>query len=121
MLDRSSYARIATLEEENRQLRIKLLEATRPKMSFPAAWGLSINESRILAAIIAGNGRFVSTERLFNALYGWGDPAVTIKNIHVFINRLRRKLPQEIVVISVRIAGYAVSVDGLKIIREATR
>jgi DNA-binding response OmpR family regulator len=120
--DKSPAVRIAELEEENRQLRIELLEATRPATTFPFEWNLSPNESRLLAALVAAKGRPVVTDRLFSIIYGRNEHAVTMKNLHVLVWKLRRKLkPIGADVFSRRETGYVLSTRGQRIVQDALK
>ena len=120
--DKSPAVRIAELEEENRQLRIELLEATRPATTFPFEWNLSPNESRLLAALVAAKGRPVATDYLFKIVYGRGEPTVSIKTLHVVVWKLRQKLkPLGAAVLSRRETGYVLGARGQRIVEDALK
>lgn len=117
--DKSPYVRIAELEEECRQLRIALLNAVRPPMQFPAEWGVTRNEGRILMALCGANGRVVSRDHLNYAIHAQN---LSEKNLDVYIYRLRGRLKRVgAKIICKPCFGWALDSAGLKTIREAAR
>ena len=100
--------RLAELEEEVRQLRALLA----PKVSTPGKWLLAPMEKVVFAAIAAGRGDFISSERIIAVMDGRrrapiGAPDITMRQ---YVLRLRRKLaPFGIVIESRQYYGYRLS------------
>lgn len=71
---------------------------------------LSVLELRLLAALLAADGRILSRDQLLDAIHGVGEADVTDRAIDVYVKRLREKLGDDPVepryVATVRGAGY---------------
>jgi len=71
---------------------------------------LSILELRLLAALLAADGRILSRDQLLDAIHGVGEADVTDRAIDVYVKRLREKLGDDPAaprfVATVRGAGY---------------
>lgn len=87
---------IDLLEEQVRQYR----EAAESTVPYPAEWGLTPKEARLIGALVRARGNAVSVPRLMVALYGL-EPDVEPKIVDVFVCKIRRKL---------RVAGVPVTV-----------
>ena len=75
------------LEEQVRQYR----EAAEATPLYPAAWGLTSKEAKLLGTLVRARGNTVSVPRLMVALYGL-EPDVEPKIIDVFVCKIRKKL-----------------------------
>jgi DNA-binding response OmpR family regulator len=71
---------------------------------------LSLLELRLLAALLAADGRILSRDQLLDAIHGVGEADVTDRAIDVYVKRLREKLGDDPAaprfVATVRGAGY---------------
>jgi len=71
---------------------------------------LSVLELRLLAALLAADGRILSRDQLLDAIHGVGEADVTDRAIDVYVKRLREKLGDDPAaprfVATVRGAGY---------------
>jgi len=71
---------------------------------------LSVLELRLLAALLAADGRILSRDQLLDAIHGVGEADVTDRAIDVYVKRLREKLGDDPsaprFVATVRGAGY---------------
>jgi len=71
---------------------------------------LSVLELRLLAALLAADGRILSRDQLLDAIHGVGEADVTDRAIDVYVMRLREKLGDDPsaprFVATVRGAGY---------------
>jgi DNA-binding response OmpR family regulator len=74
------------------------------------AVALSVLELRLLAALLAADGRILSRDQLLDAIHGVGEADVTDRAIDVYVKRLREKLGDDPAVprfvATVRGAGY---------------
>lgn len=82
---------------------------------------LSVLELRLLAALLAADGRILSRDQLLDAIHGEGEGDVTDRAIDVYVKRLREKLGDDPAapryVATVRGAGYRAAGS---VTREAT-
>jgi DNA-binding response OmpR family regulator len=71
---------------------------------------LSILELRLLAALLAADGRILTRDQLLDAIHGTGEADVTDRAIDVYVKRLREKLGDDSsaprYIATVRGAGY---------------
>ncbi len=71
---------------------------------------LSVLDLRLLAALLAADGRILSRDQLLDAIHGVGEADVSDRAIDVYVKRLREKLGDDPVapryVATVRGAGY---------------
>lgn len=71
---------------------------------------LSVLELRLLAALLAADGRILTRDQLLDAIHGAGEADVTDRAIDVYVKRLREKLGDDSAapryVATVRGAGY---------------
>lgn len=71
---------------------------------------LSVLELRLLAALLAADGRILSRDQLLDAIHGVGEADVTDRAVDVYVKRLREKLGDDPAaprfVATVRGAGY---------------
>ncbi|MCI0584799.1 MAG: response regulator transcription factor [Chloroflexi bacterium] len=71
---------------------------------------LSVLELRLLAALLAADGRILTRDQLLDAIHGVGEADVTDRAIDVYVKRLREKLGDDPAaprfVATVRGAGY---------------
>ena len=71
---------------------------------------LSVLELRLLAVLLAADGRVLSRDQLLDAIYGLGEADVTDRAVDVYVKRLREKLGDDPAaprfVATVRGAGY---------------
>ncbi|WP_203158386.1 helix-turn-helix domain-containing protein [Methylobacterium aquaticum] len=79
--------RIDLLEEQVRQYR----EAAESTPAYPAEWGLTPKETRLVAALVRARGNVVSVPNLMVALYGL-EPDADEKIIATFVCKIRAKL-----------------------------
>lgn len=79
--------RVFELEEELRALR----EAVTPKVDWPAEWGFTNGEAKVLHAIHSGRGRRFNRQQLLSRVYGY-DCEFDANLISVHVCRIKRKL-----------------------------
>lgn len=106
--------RIAELETEVAYLRELALPASKLGTRYPAEWGLSPINAKLLTALAHGEpGVPIPAERLHLALFGSRD--VNPKDITVYICNLRRFLrPLGMSIDNVKYEGYRLLPDDLR-------
>ncbi|WP_053081882.1 helix-turn-helix domain-containing protein [Methylobacterium aquaticum] len=88
---------IDLLEEQVRQYR----EAAESTPLYPAEWGLTPKEARLVGTLVRARGNVVSRSRLMVALYGL-EPDVEPKIVDVFVCKIRKKLRSVDVAVKIR-------------------
>lgn len=89
----ASADRIGFLEEQVRQLRDALVP---PGFRAPREWKLTAKENAVLAALV--ERELVTRDQMMTALYSHRDDAPEPKIIDVFVHKIRRKLPPDVVI-----------------------
>ncbi|MGF3028103.1 winged helix-turn-helix domain-containing protein [Methylobacterium aquaticum] len=103
---RDMRSRIDLLEEQVRQYR----EAAESTVPYPAEWGLTPKEARLIGALVRARGNVMSVPRLMVVLYGL-EPDVEPKIVDVFVCKIRRKFRDAgigVTVRTVRGEGYRI-------------
>jgi hypothetical protein len=104
------------LVEEIRRLNALL----QPPIMFPPEWGLSVYESKLLAAIYAGGDSPVSSARLIWACYGDDEPNYVDDCIKVRMFYIRRKMRKHhLRIINVRGVGWHLDAWSREFVRKA--
>lgn len=104
------------LEKEIRRLE----DLLRPKTIFPVTWGLSPQETAILAAIFNGEHEYVSKDRLIYAAYGPKCGPHAWEIIRTYVARLRVKMREHNVRIVMRYrVGYRLDAWSREFVRKA--
>lgn len=107
---------IAQLEKEIHRLENIL----KPVMQFPIEWKLSKAESRILAAIYAGDDRYVSRPRILYALHGDAPPRNAEMTLKTQLCHLRSKMRiQRVRLLSRYGVGYRLDAWSREFVRKA--
>ena len=122
---RDADSRVAALEAENAKLRERLAfferEVFGDVLQFPADWGLTRLERRMLGILVSVN--VASEDALLSAMYrGAIDDEPKLAIVHVKMVRLRRKLrPRGIVIRTLHGVGFAINQPRRGELRRALR
>lgn len=115
----AAQERIAELETEVAYLRELALPASKVGTRYPAEWGLTLMNAKLLTALVHGEpGVPIPAERLHLALFGARD--VNPKDITVYVCNLRRFLkPLGMHIDTVKFEGYRLPPAVLRRVRES--